>query len=470
MISWAKREDDRMLKQKPLDYATASAGELARALAARQVSAVELFEAAVSAIEAKDGPINAVVVRDFDRAREAAKAADAALARGEARPLLGVPMTVKESHNIAGLPTTWGLAPFKGWTPDADSTGVARLKGAGAVILGKTNVPPSLGDWQAANPIYGRTSNPYDLARSPGGSSGGGAAALAAGMAPLEFGSDIGGSIRVPAHFCGVFGHKPSYNLIPLTGHSPPTVPPTGEGVLFGVVGPLARTAADLALALGVLAGPEGDVANGYKLALKPPRAAALKDFRVLVIAEHPLAGVDAAVLGPIEALAERLARLGAKVERGSRLVPDLAAAQETYMRMLGAILSRGQPSDDDRPPIDAHAWMNGLDLIARHRRQWAALFETFDVVLAPPFGVVAFPHKDEADWGARTLTVNGEETPYGAQIAWPGLAGFPGLPATCAPLGRTAGGLPTGVQILGPMFEDHTPIAFAGLVAREFG
>jgi len=457
-----------MLKQKPLDYATASAGDLAQALVARQLSAVELFETAVQAIEAKDEPINAVVVRDFDRARDQAKAADAALARGETRPLLGVPVTVKESHNIAGLPTTWGLEPFKGWTPDADSTGVTRLKAAGAVILGKTNVPPSLGDWQAANPVYGRTNNPHDLGRSPGGSSGGGAAALAAGMVPLEFGSDIGGSIRVPAHFCGVFGHKPSYGLIPLTGHTPPGVPTTGEPVLFGVVGPLARTAADLDLALDVLAGPEGDMARGYRLGLKPPRAAALKDFRVLVIAEHPLAGVDAEVRGPIEALAERLARLGAKVQRQSPLVPDLVAAQETYMRMLGTTLSRGQRSEGGRPPIDAHAWMDGLDVIARHRGQWAALFEAFDVVLAPPLGVVAFPHKDEPSWGARTLTLNGQETPFGAQIAWPGLAGFPGLPATCAPLGRTSDGLPTGVQIVGPMFEDRTAIAFAGLVARE--
>jgi len=457
-----------MLSEKPLDYATASAGDLARALAARQMSAVELFEAAVQAIEARDGPINAVVVRDFNRARDQAKAADAALARGEARPLLGVPMTVKESHNIAGLPTTWGLAPFKDWTPDADSTGVARLKAAGAVILGKTNVPPSLGDWQAANPIYGRTNNPHDLARSPGGSSGGGAAALAAGMVPLEFGSDIGGSIRVPAHFCGVFGHKPSYGLIPQTGHAPPGVPTTGEPPLFGVLGPLARGAADLDLALDVLAGPEGDVANGYNLALKPPRATALKDFRVLVVTEHSLAGVDAEVLGPIEALADRLARLGAKVERHSPLVPDLAAGHETYLAMLGAIMSRGAPGAAS--PMDVHAWMSGLDQIAAHRHRWAALFAEFDVVLTPPLGVAAFKHTSHQGWGGRTLTINGEETPFGAQLAWPGLAGFPGLPATCAPLGRTSEGLPTGVQIVGPMFEDRTPIAFAGLAARELG
>ena len=250
------------------DYAVSTAVGLAEALANRRIGAVELFEAAVAAIQAKDRPINAVVVRDFDRARDAAKAADAALSRGDRRPLLGVPMTVKESHHIAGLPTTWGLVPFKGWTPSWDSTGVARLKAAGAVILGKTNIPTSLDDWQSANPIYGRTNNPLDLTRTPGGSSGGGAAAVASGMVPLEFGSDLGGSIRVPAHFCGVYGHKPSFGLIPQTGHAPPGIAAPSTGIEVGVLGPLARSVGDLELALDVLAGPEGEMAKGYRLAL----------------------------------------------------------------------------------------------------------------------------------------------------------------------------------------------------------
>src|SRR5262249_53141777 len=186
-----------------------SATELVDALAARKVSALELADEAIGRIEARDKAINAVVVRDFDRAREAAAAADAALARGERRPLLGLPMTVKESHNIEGLPTTWGLPAARDWVPQADSVGVSRLKAAGAVILGKTNIPLMLADFQSYNDVYGRTNNPWDLTRGPGGSSGGGAAALAARMIPLEFGSDIGGSIRNPAHFCGVFGHKP---------------------------------------------------------------------------------------------------------------------------------------------------------------------------------------------------------------------------------------------------------------------
>ncbi|HEY1750360.1 MAG TPA: amidase family protein [Caulobacteraceae bacterium] len=457
-----------MLKQKPLDYAAATAGQLAKALAARQVSALELCDEAVRTIEARDGPINAVVVRDFDRARDAARAADAALARGEAAPLLGVPMTVKDSHHVAGLPTTWGLAPFEGWIPKADSVGVARLKRAGAVILGKTNVPPSLGDWQAANPIYGRTNNPHDLARGPGGSSGGGAAALAAGMVPLEFGSDIGGSIRVPAHLCGVFGHKPTFDLVPQAGHAPPPSDGPGAGVQFGVVGPLARTASDLELAMGVLAGPDADEGRGYQLDLPPPRGLALGDYRVLVLTSLPMAGIDDEVLAPLEALAGRLEAAGAEVSRASDLLPDLEAAHRVYLGMLGAITGRGRPGAT--PAIDTFAYLSGLDAIAAARVEWAELFEAFDVVLAPPFGVAAFPHTDEADWSKRTQIINGRPTPYGAQIAWPGIATFPGLPATCAPIGKTRAGLPVGVQIIGPRYEDRTTLAFAGLIERELG
>ena len=195
-----------------------SATELLRMLAQREVSARELTESAIARIEALDHKINAVVVRDFDRARAAADAADVALAGGEHRPLLGLPMTVKEEFNVAGLPTTWGIEKFRDWRPDADALAVQRLKAAGAIILGKTNVPAGLSDWQSYNPVYGTTNNPWDLGRSPGGSSGGAAAALAAGFVPLELGSDIGGSLRCPAHFCGVFAHKPSLDLVPKRG------------------------------------------------------------------------------------------------------------------------------------------------------------------------------------------------------------------------------------------------------------
>ncbi|THD51913.1 amidase family protein [Phenylobacterium sp.] len=444
----------------------ASAADLVAALAARRVSALELADAAIARIEARDGPINAVVVRDFDRAREAARAADAALARGERRPLLGLPMTVKESHHVAGLPTTWGFEPFKGFVAPTDSVGVSRLKAAGAVILGKTNVPPWLADYQSNNPIYGRTRNPWDLTRTPGGSSGGSAAALAAGMVPLEFGSDIGGSIRMPAHFCGVYGHKPSYNLVPTRGNAPPYVP-DGAGVVLVVVGPLARTAADLGLALDVLAGPDEGEAVGYRLALPPPRHAKLAAYRVLLIADHPLTPLDDEIRAGLEDLAGRLEGLGVKVARTSELLPDLAQARGTYMGLLIPAVSRGQPGAQT---ISAHEWMALLDAQAQNRRQWARLFEDFDVVLTPVHGTPAFPHDDEPDMNKRTLTINGVETAYFAPAAWASLATLGNLPSTAIPVGQTRSGLPFGAQVIGPYLEDRTTIGFAGLIEREFG
>ncbi|MFI4976469.1 MAG: amidase family protein [Caulobacterales bacterium] len=451
-----------MLKSRIDSYATSTAGALAAALARREIGAVELFEEAVRTIEERDGPINAVVVRDFDRARDAAKAADAALARGEKRPLLGVPMTVKEAHHVAGLPTTWGLPNYADWKPSWDATGVARLKAAGAVILGKTNVPPHLAEWQSDNPVYGRTNNPHDLTRTPGGSSGGSAAALAAGMVPLEFGSDIGGSIRVPAHFCGVYGHKPTWNLIPDTGHAPPGFDYPGPPTELGVIGPLARSAADLELALGVLAGPDGLNARAYSVKLPDPRGESLKGLRVLVMDEHPLCVTDTEVAAAVGRVADALEQGGAKLTRKSDALPDLAGQQGVYMQLLGAIMSRGDPS---AKPIDAHAWMNAQSAQFGIQRRWAAVFEDIDVIIAPPYGTPAPKHFPLGGFAERKLTINGQETPYAAQLAWPGMVTLPGLPATCIPAGKTAAGLPVGVQVIGPYLEDLTTITVAKLL-----
>jgi amidase len=448
------------------DYATAGAGQMAAALADRTVSATELFEAAVDHIERLDGPINAVVVRDFDRAREAAKAADAALARGEQAPLLGVPMTVKEAFNVAGLPTTWGSEQFRNWIAPTDATAVARLKAAGAVIVGKTNVPPFLADWQSANPVYGRTNHPLDSRRVPGGSSGGSAAALATGMVPLEFGSDIGGSIRVPSAFCGVYGHKPSYNLVPQRGHAPPGL--DGVGPPLNCVGPMARSVDDLVLALDVTAGPGDEEATGYRVDLPPSRHGALKDFRVLVIDSHPAAKVDGEIRAALHGLAVRLERAGVRVARESNRLPDLASAHGLYLGILMTAMSRGGPTPSPALTPDlmnAHAWMNALDGQLAVRRQWGALFEAFDVVVAPVMGVVAFEHQT-AEFDKRTHVIDGEATPYAAQVAWPGMATLANLPATAVPIGVTRTGLPIGAQIIGPYLEDRTTLAFAGLLA----
>jgi amidase len=319
------------------DIAYRSAADLVAALATKRVSSVELTDFVIARIEARDLAINAVVVRDFARARDMAKAADAARARGETRPLLGLPMTVKEAFNVAGLPTTWGNPRFKGWQPDFDALAVARLKAAGAVILGKTNVPFMLEDWQSYNDIYGTTNNPWDPARTPGGSSGGAAAALAAGFVALELGSDIGGSLRCPARFCGVFAHKPSIDLVPLGGAGPPHVPNVPIRNSLAVAGPMARSAADLALELDVIAGPdERDNGVAYKLALPPARHRDLKSFRVLVVDRHPLCPTAASVQSALDGLADRLGRAGVNVARASLLLPGSWRTHASARRTAG--------------------------------------------------------------------------------------------------------------------------------------
>ena len=439
-----------------------TATAMVEALASGTTTAARLCDEAIERIERLDGPINAVVVRNFERARLVAAEADDALARGERRPLLGLPMTVKESFNVAGLPTNWGVPAMRGWIADTDATAVARLKAAGAVILGKTNVAMWLADWQSDNPVYGRVNNPLDPTRTPGGSSGGAAAAVASGMVPLELGSDIGGSIRVPAAFCGIYGHKPSYGLVPGRGHAPAGM--DGAAPVLGVQGPLARSAADLDLALGVIAGPDNGDEIGYRLDLARPRHERLADFRVLVLDRHPLAETDNEIREAVQGLAERLETASAKVSRHSDRLPDLAAAHTVFALLLNTAVSRGNINAP--PPPSAHQWMDALDAQLRFRRQWAALFDDFDVVLAPTFGTVAFPH-DAKPFDQRGHRINGANTPYGAQIAWPGVALLPNLPATAMPIGFTRAGLPISAQVIGPYLEDRTTIAFAGLASR---
>src|SRR5450631_3690186 len=294
-----------------------TATELSAALAAKQVSAVELAQDAVARIERHDGKINAVCVRDFERGLEAARAADAARARGETGALLGLPLTVKESYNVAGLPTTWGLPAQKDFVPSEDALSIARVKAAGGVIIGKTNVPVGLGDWQSYNDIYGTTNNPYDLGRTPGGSSGGSAAALAAGYGPLSLGTDIGGSLRVPAFHCGVYAHKPTFALAPSRGNTPPPFPALPIDRDLSVIGPMARSAADLALLLDVIAGPDPlEAGKAYRLELPPPRHNDLKNFRVLLLDTDPVMPTNTVMRAAINKLADDLGKSGIAVAR----------------------------------------------------------------------------------------------------------------------------------------------------------
>jgi amidase len=475
------------------ELAYSSALDLVKGIAGRRVSSRELVNSAISRIEALDPKINAVVVRDFERARSAADAADAALAKGESRALLGVPMTVKEHLAVAGLPTTRGDPKYKNWKAQTDALVVQRLKAAGAVILGKTNVPLNLSDWQSYNEVYGTTNNPWDLSRTPGGSSGGSAAALAAGFVPLELGSDIGGSLRAPAHFCGVLSHKPTLDLVPQRGSGPPQIPDVPVRGDLSVYGPMARSAADLALELEVLAGPDELMEGvGYKLALPPPRHEKLIDFRVLVIDTHPLCPTADSIKSALNGLADRLAKLGCRVLRESPKLPDLARTTRTYGELLAAVYSLDL-SPDDRARIDAAAkalspedqslaayrlrgisanhseWIRASRVRATLRGQWFDLFQEIDIVLCPPMPSLAFPH-DHTPQSSRQLDIDGTKIPYNDQMAWAAIAILNGLPATTMPNGRSGNGLPIGVQIIGGYLEDRNTIAFAGLIEREFG
>jgi amidase len=471
-----------------------SAIELRNALAARRVSARELTDAAIARIEALDDKINAVVVRDFDRARTAAKAADDALAKDEKRPLLGLPMTVKEQYNVEGLPTCWGYPKFKDWKPGFDALAVQRLKAAGAIILGKTNVPKGLGDWQSYNKVYGTTNNPWDLARTPGGSSGGSAAALAAGYVSLELGSDIGGSLRAPAHFCGVCAHKPSLDLVPQRGSGYPESPPIPVIGDMSVGGPMARSAADLALELDVIAGPDPMWDGiGYKLALPPPRHDKLADFRVEVLDEHPLCPTANSVRGALNALADELAKAGCQVSRTNTHQPNLARTTRNYAELLAAFFSLDL-SPDERVRYSAEAqvlspenqglraydlrgvtishpeWIRASRERSFLRAHWQALFQDIDVLLCPPMPTVAFPQDQSEPQENRVLDIDGKTVPYDNQMAWCAIATPTGLPATVTPIGHDERGLPIGVQIVGGFLDDRTTLKFAELIERELG
>jgi amidase len=467
---------------------------LAAALAKKEVSAIELTEHAIARIERHDVRINAVCVRDFDRARDAARAADAARARGETRPLLGIPMTVKESYNVAGLPTTWGIPAQKDFHPKEDALAITRVKDAGGLILGKTNVPLGLGDWQSFNDIYGTTNNPFDLGRTPGGSSGGSSAAVAAGYGPLSLGSDLAGSMRVPAFHCGIFAHKPTYGLLPLRGHTPPPSPALPFDRDMSVIGPMARSAADLSLLLDVIAGPDPlEAGKAYKLSLPAPRHGGFKGFRVLVIDSDPVMPTNATVRAAIDRLANGLEKAGADIARKSPLWPDFAATSRLYMRLLLSFLSVGFTPEAYAGAVAGAAnlsteatslqaerlrgialshrdWVTADGARTRLRAQWRALFESFDAVICPIMPTPAFPHDHSAEQEKRLINIDGKDYAYSDQMVWPGVANVTGLPATAVPLGLSPEGLPVGAQIVGPWLEDRTPLKLAELIEREFG
>ncbi|HET6859617.1 MAG TPA: amidase [Streptomyces sp.] len=477
-----------------MEWKFQSAETLAAAMRAGEVTSAELTDEAIACIERDDKTINAICVPDYDRARAAARGADQARARGEDRPLLGIPVTVKECYDIAGLPTTWGMPPHRGHMPAEDAVQVARLKAAGAVVLGKTNVPLGLQDVQSFNEIHGTTNNPWNHDRTPGGSSGGSAAALAFGFGALSIGSDLAGSLRTPAHFCGVYAHKPTLGLAAMRGMVPPLAPALPTEADLAVVGPMARTARDLSLLLDVMAGPDPlTLGVAYDVTLPPARHERLCDFRVLVLDQHPLIPTGSAVRAGVNRVADALVDGGARVARHSALLPDLTEAATLYTQLLFSssvarfpvegdeqLRARAAALSADDRSLDVarlHAmvfshrdWIEANHRRELHRHGWRQLFAEFDAVVCPITPTPAFPHDHNPDPRQRRITIDGVEYPYFDQLVWAGLATMPGLPATAIPTGRSPEGLPVGVQLIGPMHEDRTPLRLAELLEQTIG
>jgi amidase len=471
-----------------MDIATATAAELTQAIRDREISSRELLEDLLARAERINPALNAIVAWDIERARAAAAAADEATASGESRGALhGLPLTVKDTYETAGLVTTAGAPELAKYVPETDAVAVARLKAAGAIVFGKTNTPLYAGDWQTYNEVYGRTSNPWDLTRTVGGSSGGAAAALAAGLTPLEFGSDIGGSIRIPAHYNGVFGHKPSWGIVPLRGHIP-GAPGSLTTPDIAVAGPLARSVGDLRLALDIVAGPLAQEAAGWKLELNP--GPALHDVAGLRVATvfgdgAQVAPISAEVRANLDSFAAKLAAAGARVDAVALPVP-LAEGLAVWLDIAAPILGAGMPEHlyaefaalenvpGDSPQLRAgrafalrfRAVVAAMELRERQRAAWAGFFEQYDVVLAPVMPTVAFPHDTKRPLGERTIDVDGTIVSHEAAATWCCAVGGVLLPIVTLPTGPSATGLPVGVQVIGPYLSDLRLLRIAELLA----
>jgi len=474
------------------DLGTQSARELAAMIRRKQISSREMLDFFLDAIASRNEDLNAVVTLDEENARQAADEADQALARGDALgPLHGLPMTIKDSFETTGIRTTAGNPAWKDHLPDRDADTVAKLKRAGVVVFGKTNLPFMAADVQSYNDLFGCTKNPHDHTRTPGGSSGGAAAALAAGFTSLELGSDIGGSIRTPSHWTGIYGHKSSFGIVSNRGHLPPR-PGAQSQPDLGIAGPLARSAEDLAIALDVLTGPDENNAAGWRLDLPRPRHSRLSDFRVAAWFEDPALAIDDTLRARFEATVLALRGAGVQVDEKARPAFVLKDLIHAYNRLLMPIVLADLPDEaiegltgfansfdkDDmsdaaeaaRAPLISHRdWLHADELRAGWRVAFREFFSDYDVLLCPVTSVPAIPH-DHSPFPARTIQVDGETRPYTDLFGWISMASACHLPATVAPVGPTPEGLPVGVQIIGPYLEDHTTIEFARLLGDVIG
>jgi len=441
-----------------------SATEQAAAIRERRLGSAELLDLFAARIEQVDPTVNAVCTLDLERAREAAREADAATARGDVRgPLHGLPFTVKDAIATEGIRSTGGAEVMLDHVPVADAQAVASLKAAGAIVFGKTNLPEWSGDWQSFNTMFGTTVNPWSPALTPGGSSGGAAAAVSCGMTSFELGTDIGGSVRVPSAFCGVFGHKPSFGIIPTLGYLDEPNGGTTEGDV-NTFGPMARSAADLRLLLDVMAGPSAERSAAWRLDLPDTSVRTLQGLRVAAWIDEPAAEIDAVMSGVLHAAVDAMEEAGAMVDRRLRPDIDVADAWINGARLIGAAVS---VSDEDDRGISHRDWLFMNRKRERLCAAWAEVFRKVDVVLCPVAIVPAFPHSQDGAWYNRTLRVNGIDRRYPEIEAWPALVGAAYLPATSVPVGSTPEGLPVGVQVVAPLYHDRLAIRVGELLAE---
>ena len=469
----------------------ASARQQAAMIAKGEIGAEELLDHYLDRINKYNGDLNAVIWMDEEMARKRARETDAARIRGERLgPLQGVPMTIKESYNLVGSPSTWGNPAWKDHFPEENALSVQRLLDAGANIFGKTNVPFMLADWQSFNDIYGTTNNPWDLSRTPGGSSGGSAAAMAAGLSGIETGSDIGDSIRNPAHYCGVCGHKPTYGVIPGHGQKPPGIVADSD---IAVLGPIARSASDLEIALDVMAGAGRPQNAAWKLDLKPARHRRLSDFRIGLMTAAEGFDVDNDYQAALNSIADKLEAAGAKVDRNARPDIPIDAAYETYILLLRAATSgalneeqlerfrkiAAEADADDKSYLTLMAragtlphkeWLrinNERHLMAR---KWQAFFTDYDILICPAAAGPAFPQNQAGERQDRMIDINGTLQPSTAQMFWAGYSNMVDLPSTVVPAGITPAGLPVGLQAVAAFGEDKTSLKLCQLIEEAFG
>jgi amidase len=467
-----------------------SAVELASAIRERRASAREVVELYLTRIERHNGALNAVCTLDAAGARRRAREADEALARGELwGPLHGVPMTIKDALETSGVRTTGGHVPLKDYVPRRDAPAVARLRAAGAILLGKTNVPPLSADYRADNPIFGRTNNPWDLERTPGGSTGGGAAAVAAGLSAFDVGSDLAGSVRTPAHFCGLFGLKASERRIPNAGHIPE---PPGELRAvrhMNVLGPLARSVGDLALITRVVSGPDDGEPDVPPVSWLEPDEKELRAQRIAWSTSFAGIPVTRETRQSIEKLAAELQRLGCAVEERNPDGFDFEAAWETWGEIaIAERAATGRERSAERVAAlnatlgEGYAVARGsargvragiAEYMGALNRRDALIgvlekfFQRWDAFLCPVTVSPAIPH---VPFGT-PIDVDGQKVPYFiAGTAYTCPFNLTGHPAVVLPLTRSKEGLPIGVQMLGRRWGEPTLLAAAQSVALISG